>query len=88
MENHDILPRYRSRNAKCATLSQFSEWVGILSSASNFLHEARVILADEGFIGHGGKIRCELNTSDSRFTSGLHMVRLVGRGIERRVQIS
>jgi hypothetical protein len=32
-------------------LSQFSEWVGIPSSASSFLHVARIILVDEGFIG-------------------------------------
>jgi len=51
MEYHDILPKSRSQNAKCAALSQFSEWVGIPSSASNFLHVARIILVDEGFIG-------------------------------------
>jgi hypothetical protein len=51
MEDHDILPRSRPRNAKCAALSQFSEWVGIPSSPSNFLHVARIILVDEAFIG-------------------------------------
>jgi hypothetical protein len=51
IEYHDFLLRSGPRNAKCAALSQFSEWVGILSSASNFLHVARIILVDEGFIG-------------------------------------
>jgi hypothetical protein len=51
MEDHDILRRSRSKNAKYAALSQLSEWVGIPSSASNFLHAARIILVDEGFIG-------------------------------------